>query len=85
MLGKHNARLNFGSLFNSGWRSLAATIGMGLAVIGWGQVVAAPLWLLSLGGAGLGAGVYFLIALIMRSPEIKLRFAGEHDRLYLDD
>ena len=72
MLGKHNARVIFGSLFNSVWRSGIATLAMSLAVIGWGQVMSAPLWLLSLGGAIVGAAVYFVIALIVRSPEIKL-------------
>jgi putative peptidoglycan lipid II flippase len=72
MLRKHNARVMFAPLFNSIWRSGVATAVMGLGVIGWGRAVTAPLWLLSLGGASVGAGIYFVIALIVRSPEIKL-------------
>ncbi len=53
-------------------RAAIATTGMGIAVIGWGKMVAAPLWLIGAGGAMVGAAIYFLIALIVRSPEMRL-------------
>jgi putative peptidoglycan lipid II flippase len=60
-----------GAMAGSLWRSIAAAAGMGLAVAGWARVVTAPLWLAGPGGALLGAGVYFLLAYLLRSPEMK--------------
>lgn len=61
-----------GSMIGSLWRSAAATAGMGLVVLGWARTVAAPLWLAGAGGAALGAAVYFVLAFVLQSPEIKL-------------
>lgn len=63
-----NARDMVGSL----WRSALAAAGMGLAVFGWVRIVTASQWVVGLGGAAAGAGIYFLLALILRSPEIAL-------------
>jgi len=66
-----DARNMIGSL----WRSALAAVGMGFAVfalLSGAQAVSAPLWLVGLGGAVVGAVVYFLFALILRSPEIML-------------
>jgi putative peptidoglycan lipid II flippase len=51
-------------------KSTLATIGMGLAVAVWAWLVPAPNWLYGLGGALLGAIVYFGLALLLRSPEV---------------
>jgi putative peptidoglycan lipid II flippase len=66
-----DARNVIGSL----WRSALAAVGMGFAVfalLSGAQAVSAPLGLVGLGGAVVGAVVYFLFALILRSPEIML-------------
>ncbi len=63
------------TLLHSGWRAVLAALGMGVAVFGWLQLapwLAAPQWLVGLGGALLGAGVYFGLAFVLRSPEIRL-------------
>ncbi len=67
-LGGLDGRIMIGSVT----RAAIATTGMGIAVIGWGKMVAAPLWLIGAGGAMVGAAIYFLIALIVRSPEMRL-------------
>jgi len=53
-------------------RSALATAAMGLALFGWVQMVTAPLWLIGLGGALVGAGVYFVGAFGLRSPELTI-------------
>lgn len=53
-------------------RSAVATAGMGLALFGWVQAVTIPQWLMGLGGAVVGIGVYFFGALLLRSPELAI-------------
>jgi len=64
--------LNARMMFDSGWRSALAAMGMGLAVLGWLQWVAVPRWGTGLGGMLVGAGVFFGLALILRSPELSI-------------
>ena len=59
------------TMIGSGWRSALAAAGMGLALIGWVQI-AAPRWIAGLGGAAVGAGIFFLLARVLRSPELGL-------------
>jgi hypothetical protein len=60
-------------LFNSIWRSAIATIAMGLAVAVWVLLLPGVSdWLLGLGGAALGVAVYFALAFLLRSPELRL-------------
>ncbi len=67
-LGKLDARTMTASL----WRAAVAAVAMGVAVIGWGKLVAASPWIVGVGGAVIGAGVYFALALILQSPEMRL-------------
>ena len=67
-LGGLDARKMIGSVS----RSALATAGMGLALFGWGQWLSLPLWLTGLGGAIVGAGVYFVMAFSLRSPELAM-------------
>lgn len=57
---------------NSLTKSAVATVGMGIAVAVWAWLVPAPNWLYGLGGAAVGAAVYFGLALLLRSPEVSV-------------
>ncbi len=72
VLRKRLGGLDGRTMIGSVTRAAIATTGMGIAVIGWGKMVAAPLWLIGAGGAIVGAAIYLLIALIVRSPELNL-------------
>ncbi|MBM4425441.1 MAG: murein biosynthesis integral membrane protein MurJ [Chloroflexi bacterium] len=60
------------NMLASVWRSALAALAMGAAVWGWARAASESVWLAGLGGAAAGAAVYFLFALILRSPEIRL-------------
>lgn len=73
LLRRRIGGLQLHTLFNSVWRSAIATLAMSLAVVVW--VIALPNvsdWLLGLGGAALGAAIYFALAFVLRSPELRL-------------
>jgi len=53
-------------------RSAIATGGMVLAVLVWAWAVPTPNWLFGLGGALVGAAVYFGLALLLKSPELSI-------------
>ena len=72
VLSRRLGQLELRSLFNSLWRAALASVGMGAVVIGWAQVTASPMWLVGVGGATLGAVVFFALAFVLRSPELRL-------------
>ena len=50
--------------------SLAGSVAMGLALWGWLSTTrGSSVWLVGLGGVAVGAGIYWLIALLLRAPE----------------
>ncbi|HLF02775.1 MAG TPA: hypothetical protein VI547_12410, partial [Anaerolineales bacterium] len=60
------------TMIGSVGRSALAALGMGLAVWGWVQGVAASRWGTGLGGVVVGVGVFFALALVLRSPELSI-------------
>jgi putative peptidoglycan lipid II flippase len=71
LLSRRLGRLEMRPMFNSLWRAGLASVGMGAAVIGWAQLVAST-WIVGLGGAALGAVVFFVLAFALHSPELQL-------------
>ena len=67
-LGKLDVRVMTASV----WRATAAAAAMGIVVFGWGKLVAASPWIVGVGGAAVGAGIYFALAFVLRSPELQL-------------
>lgn len=64
--------LNGAALFGTVWRSVVATAGMGLAVAGWQRIAdGRSAWIIGLGGAAVGAIIYFALAWFVRSPEME--------------
>lgn len=81
VLNRRLGRLELRTLFNSLWRAGLASLGMGVAVFGWAQIAATigsatfgsvTAWVLGLGGAAVGAVVYFVLAFALHSPELQL-------------
>jgi putative peptidoglycan lipid II flippase len=63
-----------------GLQAALATACMGAAI--WvGSGISMPIWLLALGGVGLGALVYFLVIWLLRVPELDTILAGVSRRL----
>jgi len=65
--------LDFARVWPGLWRTGLATLGMGVALVGWLWLLEGqPVWLISLGGVGLGGVVFWLLAVVWRTPETRL-------------
>jgi putative peptidoglycan lipid II flippase len=73
LLRRRIGGIDLPTMLNSSWRAAVASGVMGVGLAVWLNVIGnAPNLVIGLGGAGLGAVIYFVCAFVLRSPEIRL-------------
>jgi putative peptidoglycan lipid II flippase len=73
LLRRRIGGIDLPTMLNSSWRAAVASVVMGVGLAVWLNVIGnAPNLVIGLGGAGLGAVIYFVCAFVLRSPEIRL-------------
>jgi hypothetical protein len=63
-------------------QALAASLLMGSVILIWLQKTSiSPAWIIALGGTTISAGVYLIVILIMKVPEVQLLIRFIKDRI----